>query len=110
MHAWVTSERYHESMEDEGGGGGAEATDLELRRWITKHGRSEQRWRRNREGKAIVLVCRNAKGEAAIYKAERGEKANRPPRFTHSLHHVMSPPSEDRVHAISGRALKEHAG
>ena len=58
----------------------------------------------------MVLVCRDIKGKAAIYKAERGEKANRPARFMSPLHHVTSPPFEDHVHAISGRALEGHAG
>ena len=49
-----------------GGDGEAEAIDLGLRRWISKHGRSERWWRRNGEGKTVVLVCRNVKGEAAI--------------------------------------------
>ena len=88
----------------------AEATALGLRWWISKHGRSERRRRRNKEGKAMVLVCRNMKGEAAIYRTERGEKANRPPRFTRPLRRIMSPPSEDRAHAIFGRALEGHAG
>ena len=65
-----------------GGDGEAEARDLKLRRWISKHGRSERRRWRNREGKAMVLVCRNMKGEAAIYRMEQGERANRLPRFT----------------------------
>ena len=92
-----------------GGGGEAETIDLGLRRWISKHDRSKRWRRRNGEGKAMVLVCRNMKGEAAIYRMERGEKANCPPRFTRSLRRVMSPPSKDRAHAISGRALKGHA-
>ena len=58
----------------------------------------------------MVLVCRNVKGEAAIYRMERGEKANRSPRFMRSLRRVTSPPSEDLAHAISGRAFKEHTG
>ena len=91
-----------------GGGGEAEATDLGLWRWISKHGTSEWRQQRNREGKAIVLVCRNMKGEAAIYRTEQGEKANHSPRFTRPLHRVTSPPSEDRAHAISSGALKGH--
>jgi len=57
----------------------------------------------------MVLVCKNMKGEAAIYRTEWGEKANRPPRFTHPLRHVTSPPSKDRAHAISGHALERHA-
>ena len=48
------------------------------------------------------------KGEAAIYKAERDKKANRPPRFTHPLRRVMLPPSEDLAHTIFVRALKGH--
>lgn len=36
----------------------------------------------------MVLVCRNMKGEAAIYRMERGKKANHPPRLTH--HCAMS--------------------
>ena len=40
-----------------GGGGEAKATDLGLRQWISKHGRSEWRRQRNKEGKAMVLVC-----------------------------------------------------
>ena len=84
--------------------------DLGLWRWISKHSRSK-RWRqRNGEGKAVLLVCRNAKGEAAIYRAERGEKVKHLPRFTRPLRHVTSPPSKDRAHAISSRALKEHTG
>ena len=58
----------------------------------------------------MVLVCINVKGEAAIYRIEWGDKANGSPRFTHPLCHVTSPPSEDHAHAISGHALKEHAG
>ena len=88
----------------------AEAIDLGLRRCISKHGRFEWQRRRNGEGKVVVLVCRNMKGEAAIYRTERGEKANRLPRFTRPLRRVMSPPSEDLAHAISSRALKGHAG
>ena len=102
MRAWVTSEQYHESMEDGGSyreakaaGGEAEATDLELQRRISKHGRSERRQWRNGESKAVVLVCRNMKGKAAIYRAERGEKANHSPRFTCPLLHITSPSSED---------------
>ena len=82
--------------------------DLGLRRRISKHGILERRRRRNREGKAIVLLCRNAKGEAAIYRVEQDEKANHPPRFTRPLRRVMTPPSEDRAHAISSHALKGH--
>ena len=91
------------------GGGEAEAIDLGLWQWISKHGRSERRRRRNGEGKAVVLVCRNMKGEAAIYKIEQGEKANHLPRFTCPLRRVTSPPSEDCAHAFSGRALERHA-
>ena len=87
----------------------AEATDLGLRWRISKHNRSEWRRRRNKEGKAVVLVCRNEKGEATIYRTERGEKVNRPPRFTRALCRITSPPFEDRVHAISGRILKGQA-
>ena len=58
----------------------------------------------------MVLVYRNVKGEAAIYKAEWGEKANRLPRFTRPLRHVTSPPFEDHVHAISGHTLEGYAG
>ena len=93
-----------------GGGRGAEATDLLLQRWISKHGRSKWRRRRNKEGKVVVLVCRNTKGEAAIYRAEQDEKVNRPPRLMRPLCHVTSSPSEDCAHAISVRALKGHAG
>ena len=45
-----------------GGGGEAKATYLGLQQRISKHGRSERRRRRNEEGKAVVLVCRNMKG------------------------------------------------
>ena len=91
------------------GGGEAEAINLGLRRQISKHGRSKrQRWR-NREGKAMVLVCRNMKGEATIYRIERGDKANSPPRFMRLLRHVTSPPSKDRAHDISGRVIEGHA-
>ena len=93
-----------------GGCGEAEATDLGLRRQISKHGRSERRRRRNGDGKAMVLVCKNMKGEAATYRTERGEKANHPPRFTRSLRRVTSPPSEDCAHAISSRALEGYTG
>ena len=57
----------------------------------------------------MVLVCKNMKGEAAIYKAEQGEKANHPPRFTRPLRRVTSSPSEDYAHAISVCTLKGHA-
>jgi len=114
MRAWVTIEWYHESMEDGGGCGEAKAAvekrKLGLLRRISKHDRSKLRWRRNGEGKAMVLVCRNVKGEATIYRTERGEKANRPPRFMCPLRYVTSPPFKDRAHAIFGRALKGHAG
>ena len=68
------------------------------------------RWRRNREGKVVVLECRDIKGKATIYKAEQGEKANHPPRFKRPLRHDTTPLSEDRAHTISGRALKGHTG
>jgi len=84
--------------------------DLGLRRRISKHGILERRRRRNREGKAIVLLCRNAKGEAAIYRVERDEKANRPPRFARPLRRITSPPSEDRAHAISSHTPKGYVG
>ena len=84
--------------------------DLGLRRRISKHGILERQRRRNREGKAIVLLCRNAKGEAAIYRVEQDEKANRPPRFMCPLRRVTSTPSEDHGHAISSRVLKGHVG
>ena len=83
--------------------------DLGLRRRISKHGILERQRRRNREGKAIVLLCRNAKGEAAIYRVERGKKVNHPPRFTCPLCRITSPPSKDRVHAIFGHALEGYA-
>ena len=104
MNPW----RMEAATEKQRHGGEVEATDLGLRRWISKHGRSERRRQRNREGKAVVLVCRNMKGEAAIYRIERGEKVN----FSASIHAplccVTSPPSEDRAHAISDHALKGH--
>ena len=50
------------------------------------------------------------KGEAAIYKAEQGKKANHPPRFMCPLHHIMSPPSKDHAHAISIHALEGYVG
>ena len=109
MHAWVTLERYHKSMEEGCSSREVEAIDLGLRRWISSHGRSEWRRWRNREGKVAVLLCRDMKGKASIYKAERGEKENRSPRFTHPLRHDMTPPSKDHVHTISGHALKGHA-
>ena len=93
-----------------GGGGEAEAIDLGLRRWISKHGRSKWWWQRNGEGKAMVFVCRNMKGEAAIYRMERGEKANRSPRFMRPLRHITSPLSKNRAHPISGHALEGHTG
>ena len=58
----------------------------------------------------MVLVCRNVKGEAAIYRMEWGEKANHSPRFTHPLRRVTSPPFEDHAHAISSHALEGHTG
>ena len=51
-----------------GGSGEAEAIDLGRRLRISKHDRSERRRRTNGEGKAMVLVCRNMKGETAIYR------------------------------------------
>ena len=50
------------------------------------------------------------KGEATIYRKERGKKVNRPPRFTRPLRRVTSPRSEDHAHAISSHALEGHAG
>ena len=58
----------------------------------------------------MVLVCGDVKGEVAIYRTERGEKANRLPRFTRPLRRVTSPPSEDRACAIFGHALEGHVG
>ena len=87
-----------------------EATNLGLWWQISKHAISEWRWWRNEEGKVVVLVCRNVKGEAAIYRMEWGEKANRPPRFTRPLRCVTSPLSKDRAHILSGCALDGHAG
>ena len=84
--------------------------DLGLRRCLSKQGRSEWQRQRNGEGKAVVLLCKNIKGDAAIYRTVQGKKANRSPRFTRSLHCVMSPPSKYRAHTISGRALEGHVG
>ena len=58
----------------------------------------------------MVLVCRNVKGEAAIYRTEQGEKVNYPPRFMRQLRCITSPPSEDHAHAISSYAIKGHIG
>ena len=93
-----------------GDGGEAKAIDLGLQRRISEHDRSKWRRWRNGEDKAMVLVCRNVKGEAAIYRMERGEKANCLPRFTRPLRPVTSPPFEDHEHAIFCRTLKGHAG
>ena len=58
----------------------------------------------------MVLVYRNMKGEAAIFRMEQGEKANHLQRFTRPLRRIMSPPFEDHVHTISSHAPEGYAG